>query len=225
MVALPMLLLIAVTSADAQRAGASIDHVILGASDLDSAMVDFERRTGVKPAFGGVHPGQGTRNAIVRVGEGAYLEILAPDPAQKVSGTTAAELVGLRRMTPVGWAVGTSDVARLRDRLRRAGFRPDRLSPGSRRRPNGQRISWVTVDIAGIHRNIAPFFIQWRNPAQHPSRSAPGGCRLHQLAIATPQPAPLQRLIAELRLEVHVARKAKSRIGLSLDCPKGRVTF
>jgi hypothetical protein len=54
---------------------AQIDHVILGIDDLDRGVKAFEAATGVKPVYGGKHPG-GTRNALVSLGDGIYLEQL-----------------------------------------------------------------------------------------------------------------------------------------------------
>jgi hypothetical protein len=53
-----------------------IDHILLGIDDLDRGMDLFEQRSGVRPVQGGKHPG-GTHNALVSLGDGTYLEIIA----------------------------------------------------------------------------------------------------------------------------------------------------
>lgn len=77
-----------------------IDVVILGTSDLDKAVVDFETLTGVKPVWVTSMNGAGTKSARIAFEECAYLEIIGPDPKQPetpfqkaLAGLPAGELV------------------------------------------------------------------------------------------------------------------------------------
>src|SRR5213080_5050337 len=114
---------------------ALLDHIILGCNDLDRGIEAVEEATGVRPAVGGVHPGRGTRNALLSLGERRYLEIIAPDPAQE----KIVHFPQIRQMTDprlIGWAAHVDDMDALSRQLQAAGVQFDPPRDGARPRPS-----------------------------------------------------------------------------------------
>jgi len=202
---------------------ARIDHVIVGISDLQQGMDEIERLTGVRPGIGGAHPGGGTWNALMSLGDNSYLEILAPNPAEQIASAELEGLRGLHRLTPIGWAVSTSDEQALRAALDSQGFKLTAPEPGSRRKADGSMLRWVTFGFANLDHALAPFFIIWGDPAQHPSRTSARDCELKSIQIEDPAAAELGRVVKALELDVAVTRARRSRMTVDLICPKGNV--
>jgi glyoxalase-like protein len=203
---------------------ARVDHLILGIRDLDEGVRQFERRTGVRPAIGGEHPGRGTRNALASLGDGHYLEILAPQDGAPDSERVRA-LRTLADLSPVGWAVSVRDMDAARSRLIAAGFALSDVMPGSRARPDGSLLEWRTFEIAKPPIAGAPFFIRWGDRTTHPSLDSPAGCRLERLRVVTPAADDLRRVLAALPLDVAVEKGGSGALDITLRCPKGTVTL
>lgn len=206
----------------------TIDHVILGINDLERGIAEFEAKTGVRPVFGGAHPGRGTHNALASLGDGVYIEILAANPADATPGNPTEGLSFLGNMTtltPIGWALGAEDLAGAKTRLDAAGITTSQVRPGARRLPGGSTLEWATIGVTAPAHNWAPFFIQWSDPALHPARTAPGGCTLTSVALVDPNPGPLRALFGAVGFEMTLEEAGQARMTLTLQCPKGAVTF
>lgn len=202
-----------------------IDHLILAIGDLERGIEQFERLTGVRPVFGGVHPGRGTQNALVSLGEGQYLEILAPDPRQTAAAPAMQDLRMLESLTPVGWAAAAQDLEGVQARLTAAAIQTTPIRPGSRERPDGTRLEWSTLSLAASQSVTLPFFIRWADMSMHPSRTTPAGCTLASLRLEDPVPQRVRAVLGSLPRGVLVEARAEPGLSFILDCPTGRVTF
>jgi hypothetical protein len=202
----------------------SLDHVLLGCNDLDQGIALVEEKTGVRAAFGGVHPGRGTRNALLSLGERHYLEIIAPDPAQP--NATEALSEALRKLTEprlVGWAAHPGDLEAFAKRLRDVGLAFEGPRPGSRKRPDGRTLNWKTLTLANDQKGLLPFFIEWSADSVHPSADAPAGCKIARFEISGPDSGELSRLSKLLDLDVPVSQSDKPQLRARIAGPSVKV--
>jgi hypothetical protein len=212
-------------STEKEGAPAVLDHILLGCSDLDRGIAFVEKHTGIAPAFGGVHPGRGTRNALLSLGEPSrvelnprrYLEIIAPDPEQ--SG--APDHYGLLKLTEprlVGWAAHPGDLNEFATRLRNRDIAFDGPNPGSRKRGDGLLLKWKTLNLKDDLGGLLPFFIEWSADTSHPSVDAPRGCHLARFELLTPDPEKLRSVTAAMGLAVEIAKSAKLQLRATISC-------
>ena len=201
-----------------------IDHVILGIGDLERGTAELERVTGVRAVFGGAHPGRGTQNALISLGDHHYLEILAPNPAE-AGNPEAAELSKLTALTSIGWAVRSADLAALHQSLSNRGEPIGEVRPGGRNLPDGSRLEWKTLSFAPASSPLLPFFIEWGQGGAHPSTTSPAGCRLTGFALEDPAPDAVREILRGAELQVEVRTGKEPRIRVSLSCARGNVDF
>jgi catechol 2,3-dioxygenase-like lactoylglutathione lyase family enzyme len=200
-----------------------LDHIILGCNDLDRGIAFVEAHTGVRATFGGVHPGRGTQNALLSLGDRRYLEIIAPDPKQDSVRSRFGDLKNISEPRLIGWAAHPLDAKGLAKHLREAGISLEGPTDGSRKRPDGKLLRWKTLDLADDRHGLLPFFIEWSADSLHPSVDAPKGCRLVHFELLTPKPDELAKTVRLLELDAAVERSDKAQLRASITGPKGKL--
>jgi hypothetical protein len=221
-----------------------LDHIMFAVSDLDAGIEQIKNLTGVSAEFGGSHAGAGTRNALLSFGNEQYLEIIAPDPVQNVTGNgvtrnsvtgngvtgagvtgagvtgaMAAELLSL----PCGyirtWAVATKDFTPVVLVLERFGYGHHMIEM-SRTRPDGVQLAWQILFVTHQPHGLAmPFFINWQD-SEHPAQLAPGGCELQWFSVECPGADEFQRFCSAIDINVRVA-KGDLKLSARLQSPLG----
>ncbi len=211
-----------------ERAGSAppivgqVDHLIYLVPDLDDAIDSMERTTGVRPVFGGQHPGRGSHNALLSIGDGVYLEILAPDPSQPEA---SAERFSGRTIQPrmVGWAARGDDLDELMREAESRGVSLQEVRSGGREKPDGTMLTWrTTAPLGGDEGGLIPFFIDWGDSA-HPSMTSPTGVRLLALRAEHPEPERIRTALEALGIDLPVGPGPEPALIATLEGPAGIV--
>lgn len=183
---------------------ASLDHLVLGAPDLEGGIREVAARLGVAPVSGGVHPAIGTANALLSLGDRVYLEVLAPAPGHGERAGLAQQLAGLPGPALVNWAAQASDLDAVAAAARAAGLDPVGPVPGSRRTEAGELLEWRMVFIGGHDfGTFVPFFLDW-GATPHPATTSPTGPGFIRFSVAHPRAAELRRIYRALELDTDV---------------------
>ena len=194
-----------------------LDHIMYAVPDLENSMAEIASITGIVPSNGGVHPGNGTRNALLGLSDSSYLEIIGPDKKQNLENTLGELLVSKNTSGIRAWAVAVSDLALVADVAQDLGFRVRERKEMSRKTPEGSLLEWELLFLDGGP--LLPFFIDWKG-SEHPARKAPSGCGLSELSISAEEPKVYQELLNKLQLEVSIS-EGEPAISAIIRSPKG----
>ncbi len=172
----------------------------------------------------------GTHNALLRLGDRIYLEIIAIDPAATrplrprwfgLDGIALqAELTERPRL--IHWVARTSEIER------RAAACPVAL--GTVHTMSRGDYRWrITIPDDGTlpAKGIVPTLIEWDVP-QHPAESLPqSNVSIAGLAAAHPDPAAIRAALAALGLDsaLPVTYDRDARLAAMLRTPRGIVTL
>src|SRR4051812_19097345 len=147
-----------------------LDHLsyAAGPEGLAACAQRLGSRLGAGFTDGGIHPSFGTRNFVLPLAGGCYLEVV--EALEHPAADNAPFGRAVRARTELGggwlaWVVGVEDIAPLEARLARA------AAPGHRRRPDGTDLRWRQIGIKDVANDPQlPYFVHWESPASdHPA--------------------------------------------------------
>jgi catechol 2,3-dioxygenase-like lactoylglutathione lyase family enzyme len=143
-----------------------IDHVIYAVADLPTAVARFSEEFGLQATGGGEHRELGTRNRIVPVGAGQYIELMAVADEQP-QHPLAMMLAGLVEDGDrwMGLCLRPENLDEVAGRLSIA------VTPAERQNPDGEVLQWRLAGIeAALGPERLPFFIDWQGAEERLDR-------------------------------------------------------
>lgn len=188
-------------------------------ADLNQGTEEIADLTGIMPALGGSHPGLGTRNALLSLGYDQYLEIIAPDPEQNLTGTVGQLLSAHGGSGVRGWAVATDNLEAIETLARAAGYGCNDIIDMDRTTPEGVYLAWQVRLLTGD--SLLPFFIDWKN-SPHPAENTPQGCTLLDFCVRTDDPESMQQFADSIDLKTKMIR-GERELTCVLASPKGEL--
>ncbi len=181
---------------------------------------------GVRPQLGGEHPRMGTHNALLRLGDALYLEVIAPNPRAPAPGRP--RWFGLDTLGDDARPALSTWVARsehIRAAVAQCPEALGQIEPMSR-----GDYQWL-ITVPGDGRvpldGVAPALIEWRSAVHPAARLEECGCSLVELRLCHPDTARVRRLLATLGLDESVAvsapvDEASPYVAALIDTPLGR---
>lgn len=173
----------------------AFDHVVLGCSNLEQAVDDFEKLTGVRPLMVVSLNGCGTKSARVAFQECAFVELLGPDPNQP-STPLAEELAKIpdSQLVPIHYAIRNNKSADMKDSTwSDMGFECDQVTMIAQ--DKGMPWKWDMYFLEGHDENgLIPFFINWPE-GQHAAGRLPIVGKLDKVVVRGPSDNKLHQLL------------------------------
>ena len=209
---------------------ATLDHLVVAATTLADGIDYVAALTGVAPQPGGKHVAMATHNALLRLGERIYLEIIAIDPEGARPArprwfdlddiALQAELAERPRL--IHWVARTPAIE-----VATASC-PWPLGPVHALARGDYR--WrITIPDDGTRpaKGVVPTLIQWDVPEHPADRLAASGVALAGMAASHPDTGRVRTALAALGLAatISVTYDREVRLAAMLRSPRGVVTL
>lgn len=165
--------------------GMRLDHVSYAAEPdgLRATAARLGAALGVDPIDGGAHPRFGTRNLVLPIADGRYVEVVEVLDHPASDKAAFGQAVRARSADGGGWLCWVVEVNDLTPFEMRIGH--DSV-PGNRHRPDGVELRWRQIGVKGLLVDPQlPYMIRWDVPRDlHPSTGGSAEVVLTGLEIA-----------------------------------------
>ncbi len=179
----------------------AIDHIVYCVPNLEAAIIDIEKRLGVRPVYGGRHLTKGTHNALLDLGDKCYLELLAVDPNNKEVSTNRWMGIDLiERPSVTRWALKSDDLIADQNTIGHYDIDLAQRAEGSRVNSSGLQLSWqMILPQSAPLVELVPFVIDWSSSETHPCDGLrEGSCLLKSIVLKSPQNPELEATLSTL---------------------------
>jgi len=199
-----------------------LDHLTVAVATLAEGVEWVFECLGVTPVAGGAHPRMGTHNALVRLGDAAFLEVIAIDSKAANPGRPRwfalddpAMRVRLQKgPSLIAWVVRTHDLRTIPPALLGMFGAVERVSRGD--------LDWlitIAPDGSLAEDGALPALIEWPLDGAHPAATLPeAGCALLEFEVRHPNALRVAAALESIGFESSVtALKATSGRSASLS--------
>lgn len=201
--------------------GLAVDHIALAVRDTQAGAAFVKQKTGIEPQVHAPKAGQWHQSASLFIGDDSLLEIIGPNPDHRGLHPLKAIMRGLKEPRLLFWYVATDDFDGFREKAEAAGAPLAReMSVGSLDSDSSHVYTRAMIGSGFVSQR--PSVIAWQ---RLPGPTDPGQiCPLQTFELSCPDPAPLRQLFSDLGIDQPID-EGPSRIAMTLDTPKGPVTF
>jgi hypothetical protein len=185
------------------------DHLVITAPTLAAGIAYIEQTLGVSPQAGGEHVRLGTHNALLKLGHGFYLEVIAINPAapapQRARWFGLDHLAAGSKPRLATWVVRTDDIE-----TAAALATASDITLGPIEEMSRGALQWqITIPADGklVMDGVMPSLIQWSSAGHPADQMADQGCAVVKLEGYHPQAQTIEHSLQAIGLQSHVAMR------------------
>ncbi|ADB39776.1 VOC family protein [Spirosoma linguale] len=207
----------------------TFDHLIFGSYFLEDGVNFIAEQLGVRPQPGGQHLTMGTHNAVLKLADTTYLEVIAIDPS--LPRPPRPRWFGMDNLQPgsppqlLTWVVRTTDIQQA--------VRQSRWQHGTIESLQRGMYHWqiaIAEDGQLPMQGLAPTVIQWAGDAHPAYGLSPSDVTLTAIEARHPDAAELNAWLTEIGYDGPFTANTIStgescRLTVTLASAKGIVSF